>query len=131
MRNLKHVLVALLVLAPATWASAESLGELPPNLAQQATIVANSQHGHLPAVNVADGRIVGPLVMMGEMGSWAVVGDETQKTGEITFTWQQQLSRLLSIYYLSEKIIWFLPVCKSRLTVALVPEIIHPILLRF
>ena len=88
MRYLKPVMMVLLVLSPATWAVAESaLGELPPNLAKQATIVANSEHGHLPAENVADGRIVGPLVALGEMGSWAVVGDETEKTGEITFTW--------------------------------------------
>ena len=68
------------------------------NLATLAAISASSEHEHLPARAVADGRISEPGAALGEVGSWAVLGDKEKGRGEISFTWQQP-TRVAEVVY--------------------------------
>ena len=69
--------------------SAAPLGPAAVNLAATATVTASSEQPHLPATAVADGRICRPNAMLGEFGSWAVVGDTAKGQAEISFAWPQ------------------------------------------
>jgi hypothetical protein len=51
-----------------------------------------------PARAVADGRISEPGAALGEVGSWAVLGDKEKGRGEISFTWQQP-TRVAEVVY--------------------------------
>src|ERR1043165_115839 len=66
------------------------LGPVPRNLARSATIKASSeQQDSLPARNVADGHISGAGAGPGEIGGWAVIGDQAKGKADISFTWKQ------------------------------------------
>jgi sialate O-acetylesterase len=69
------------------------------NLATSATVTASSEHGHLPAVNVIDGRICPPAAALGEFGSWAVLGDKEKGQGQISFTWPQPTQVAEIVYF--------------------------------
>lgn len=76
------------------------LGPLPANLARQAKIAASSeQAGAGAAVNVADGRISAVGSGLGEMGSWAVIGDKAKGQAEIHFSWEQPTTVAEVVYF--------------------------------
>jgi len=80
------------VIALGAWSGASSAAPLGPaavNLAATATVTASSEQPHLPATAVADGRICRPNAMLGEFGSWAVVGETAKGKAEISFAWPQ------------------------------------------
>lgn len=68
------------------------------NLALSANIAASSEHEHLPAWNVADGRISEAGAALGELGSWAVLGEKEKGKGEISFAWKTP-NRVAEIVY--------------------------------
>jgi sialate O-acetylesterase len=83
------VLVSLAAVSPVARLSANepTLDPVPRNIARTATITASTEHEHLPGSAVADGRISEQGAALGEVGSWAVLGDKEKGTGEITFAW--------------------------------------------
>ena len=77
-----------------------AMDDLPPNLARSAVIEASSVSNEaLAAANVADGRISEPGAALGEVGSWAVKGDEAHGRGHIVFRWPKSVRVSHVIYF--------------------------------
>jgi hypothetical protein len=89
------------VLALAIGQSARAATDgLPQNLARSAVIEASSvSNANLVAANVADGRIAETGAALGEVGSWAVKGEEAHGQGRITFRWPQSVAVAQVIYF--------------------------------
>lgn len=86
--------------APRCFAEDHALGTMPLNLAKSAKITATSEQAEeLPAKNVADGWISGLGAGQGEIGGWAVIGDQAKGKAEISFTWEQPTQIAEVVYF--------------------------------